>query len=205
MPAPVSPSSRPRLAANRRLDAEADARLSPLLSPAVIEEAVAAVPDEFLEDLPPFATPGRPSTSVRHAPDRSNRCAAPGSHEAEEPCPLLTPSKGLIAHLRLRHHPRSAPRRTGGVRQRRHRPFSRPRSYLGVRTRLDAERLPRSGPSSTSRVCAVNSTSWKRSPPAIPPAAPSLTYPPPNASAGSKHQPAHRPSRACPRWPRRRP
>jgi hypothetical protein len=36
---------------------DADARLAPRLTPAIIADAVAAIPDELLEGVPPFATP----------------------------------------------------------------------------------------------------------------------------------------------------
>src|SRR3954471_2762163 len=54
---------------------EADARLAPLLTAPVIEEAVAAVPDELLEDLPPFVTPA--DHRLAYVTHLTRRLAAP--------------------------------------------------------------------------------------------------------------------------------
>ncbi len=63
---------------------EADARLAPRLDSGLFEEIVAAIPDDFLEDVPPFASPARHREAyVTHL---TGRLAAPRVwvNEAEE-------------------------------------------------------------------------------------------------------------------------
>ncbi|MBA2596723.1 MAG: aminotransferase class I and II [Chloroflexota bacterium] len=63
---------------------EADARLAPRLNPARIEEIVAAIPDNFLDGLPPFASPARHRAA--YLTHLAGRLAAPRAwvDEAEE-------------------------------------------------------------------------------------------------------------------------
>jgi hypothetical protein len=60
---------------------DADARLAPRLTPAVIEAAAAAIPDALLDDVAPFATPqGHREAYVTHL---SGRLAAPRAWVAQ--------------------------------------------------------------------------------------------------------------------------
>ena len=167
---------------------EADARLAPLLSPDLMREAVAAVPDELLEDLPPFATPERHRQAyVTHLTSRlaaTTRLGRRGGGGA--PCPSLrTPScveRAPFAYATIRVVPRVEREEfvNAGVVL-----FSRPRKFLGVRRRGSMPNdSARSGRSSISMPWRASSTYPDRSRRAIPPAAPSLAYPPPSGSAG---------------------
>ncbi|MGH2616203.1 MAG: HipA family kinase, partial [Thermomicrobiales bacterium] len=63
---------------------EADSRLAPRLTPEVIQDVVASIPDDFLEDVPPFGTPVRHREA--YATHLIGRLAAPRAwvEEAEE-------------------------------------------------------------------------------------------------------------------------
>ena len=63
---------------------DADARLAPRLSPEVVREVVASVPDDLLQDVPPFPSPKRHREA--YATHLSGRLSAPRDwvDEAEE-------------------------------------------------------------------------------------------------------------------------